>query len=250
MSTPPTFREDPPRGLLNLDRGTVHVWYAELDQFAGQQGQLLDVLSADERGRAERFHFAKDRAHFIAARGLLRRILSRYLDLPPHQLSFSYSPYGKPALSCENDCHALLFNVSHSHGIALYAITRGREVGVDIEYVRHDMVGESIAERFFSAQEVARLRALPAEAQPLAFFKCWTRKEAFIKAIGEGLSFPLDQFEVSLDAKEPSAIVSVRDDPRETSRWSLRALPVRKGYVAALVVEGHEWRLECWMLRA
>jgi 4'-phosphopantetheinyl transferase len=144
----------------------------------------------------------------------------------------------------------LVFNVSHSHGIALYAITREREVGVDVEYVRHDMAGESIAERFFSAQEVARLRALPAEAQPLAFFNCWTRKEAFIKAIGEGLSFPLDQFEVSLDAKEPSAMVSLRDGPRETSRWSLRALPVGEGYVAALVVEGHEWRLECWMLRA
>ena len=250
MLTPRTFHAVPPRGLLKLDKGAVHVWHARLDQFAGQQSQLLELLSADERSRAERFHFPHDRAHFIAARGLLRRILSRYLDVPPRQLSFSYSPYGKPALACENDCHAVRFNVSHSHGIALYAVAREREVGVDVEYVRHDIVGEQIAERFFSAPEVAKLRALPAEAQPLAFFNCWTRKEAFIKARGEGLSFPLDQFEVSLDEQEPAALISIRDDPRETSRWSLQSVPVAEGYVAALVAEGHEWRLECRVVRA
>jgi 4'-phosphopantetheinyl transferase len=112
------------------------------------------------------------------------------------------------------------------------------------------MVGESIAERFFSAREVATLRALPAEVQPQAFFNCWTRKEAFIKARGEGLSFPLDRFEVSLDPKEPAALVSVSDDPREASRWSLQALPVEEGYAAALAVEGHAWRLEHRILRA
>ena len=250
MPSPPTFREAPPRGPLTLDGATVHVWQARLDQFAEQQDRLLGLLSADERERAERFHFARDRSHFIVARGLLRTLLGRYLDSPPGRLSFSYGPYGKPTLSGEDDGRALRFNVSHSHGVALYAVARGRAVGVDVEYVRDNMVGESIAERFFSAREVAALRALPAEVQPLAFFNCWTRKEAFIKARGEGLSFPLDQFEVSLNPKEPAALVSIRDDPREASRWSLQALPLEEGYVAALAVEGHDWRLEGWTLRA
>jgi len=244
------LREAPPNGPLDLDRGTVHVWQARLDQFAGRQGQMLELLSADERERAGRFHFADDRSHFIAARALLRTLLGRYLDLPPHQLSFTYGTYGKPALAGEGESRALRFNVSHSHGVALYAVARERDVGVDVEYVRREVVGESIAERFFSAREVATLRALPAEVQPQAFFNCWTRKEAFIKAKGEGLSFPLDRFEVSLDPKEPAALVSVRDDPREASRWSLQALPVEEGYAAALAVEGHAWRLEHRILRA
>lgn len=251
MLTSSMLREAPPDGSLDLDRATVHVWQARLDQFAVRQGQMLELLSADERERAARFHFAKDRRHFIVARALLRTLLARYLNLPPHHLSFSYGPYGKPALAGEGESRALLrFNVSHSHGVALYAVARERDVGVDVEYVRRDMVGESIAERFFSAREVAALRALPAEVQPQAFFNCWTRKEAFIKARGEGLSFPLDRFEVSLDPKEPAALVSVRDDPREASRWSLQALPVEEGYAAALAVEGHAWRLEQRILRA
>jgi 4'-phosphopantetheinyl transferase len=244
------LREASPDGPLDLNRATVHVWQARLDQFAVRQGRMLELLSADERERAARFHFAKDRSHFIAARALLRTLLGRYLNFPPHQLSFIYGPYGKPALAGERESRALRFNVSHSHGVALYAVARERDVGVDVEYVRRDMVSESIAERFFSAREVATLRALPAEIQPQAFFNCWTRKEAFIKARGEGLSFPLDRFEVSLDPKEPAALVSVRDDPREASRWSLQALPVEEGYAAALAVEGHAWRLEQRILRA
>ncbi len=250
MLTRSTPGEAPPAGPLGLDGGTVHVWQARLDQFAGRQGQMLELLSADERERAARFHFAADRSHFIAARALLRTLLGRYLDLPPGQLSFSYGPYGKPALAGEGESRALRFNVSHSHGVALYAVARERDVGVDVEYLRRDILGESLAERFFSAREVATLRALPADVQPQAFFNCWTRKEAFIKARGEGLSFPLDRFEVSLDPKEPAALVSVMDDPREASRWSLQALPVEEGYVAALAVEGHAWRLEHRILRA
>jgi 4'-phosphopantetheinyl transferase len=248
MSTPFMFREGPPRGPFVLDGETVHVWHARLDQIADQSSRIRHLLSADERDRAERFHFAQDRERFIAARALLRILLSRYLDSPPHHLSFSYSPYGKPALVGESGRDALRFNVSHSQGIALYAVTRGREVGVDVECVRRDVVGESIAEHFFSAREVASLRALPAEAQPQAFFNCWTRKEAFIKAIGEGLSFPLDQFDVSLVPQEPAALLSIRNDPLEASRWSLQALPVGESHVAALAVEGHGWRLECWTL--
>ncbi|HEX8891390.1 MAG TPA: 4'-phosphopantetheinyl transferase superfamily protein [Pyrinomonadaceae bacterium] len=249
MSTPHSFREAPPGGLLILDEETVHVWHARLDQFADQATRMWHLLSADEREWAERFHFPQDREHFITARALLRILLGRYLDVPPQQLSFSYSPYGKPALAGEGERDSLRFNVSHSDGVALYAVTRGREIGVDVERVRHDVVGESIAEHFFSAREVASLRALPTGLQPQAFFNCWTRKEAFIKAKGDGLSFPLDQFDVSLVPQEPPALLSIRNDPRKASRWALQSLPVGEGYIAALAVEGHGWQLECWTLR-
>jgi 4'-phosphopantetheinyl transferase len=248
MPTQATLREHLPDGPIALDRETVHVWSARLKEFAGQTARLLRLLSPDERDRAERFHFTKDREHFIAARSLLRILLSRYLDSPPHQLSFNYNPYGKPALAGHDG--SLRFNLSHSNGIALYAFTREREVGIDVEYIRRDVVEEAVAERFFSAQEVKSLRSLPAEVQPQAFFNCWTRKEAFIKAIGEGLSYPLDEFDVSLIPEEPAALLGTRNDPPEAARWSLSALPVDEGYAAALAVEGHGWRLECRTLHS
>jgi 4'-phosphopantetheinyl transferase len=173
---------------------------------------------------------------------VLRAILGGYLNQGPECLSFCYNSQGKPAL----DGDAIRFNVSHSHGVALYAVTRGREVGIDIEHIRFDLAVAEIAERFFSRREVVMLRALPAEVQRQAFFLCWTRKEAYIKARGEGLSLPLDQFDVSLAPGEPAAVLGTQRDPSEASRWSLQELTPAPGYVAALAVEGHGWRLTCW----
>ena len=136
--------------------------------------------SGNERERAARFHFQKDRDHFVAARGILRLILGHYLDQPPEQLRFSYGPFGKPSLAGEADGQQLQFNVSHARGLALYAFARGRALGIDIEYVRADLAGDEIAERFFSRQEVSALRALPENARTHAFFNCWTRKEAYM----------------------------------------------------------------------
>jgi 4'-phosphopantetheinyl transferase len=130
--------------------------------------------------------------------------------------------------------------------LALYALTRGRALGVDVEYVRDDLAGQEIAERFFSRQEVRALSALPADARTRAFFNCWTRKEAYIKARGEGLSLPLDQFDVSLTPGEPAALLGTRPDPQEAARWLLRELAPARGYVAALAVEGRGWRLRQW----
>jgi 4'-phosphopantetheinyl transferase len=202
-------------------------------------------LSEDEGARAARFYFQKDREHFIVARGLLRSILGRYLDSEPSTLRFSYSNYGKPALVGAEEA-ALRFNLSHSGGLALLAVTRGREIGVDLERVRPDFVDDQIAERFFSPREVARLRALPPGVQLEAFFTCWTRKESYIKAHGEGLSLPLDGFDVTLTPGEPAALLSTRGDLREAALWSLRALHPWPGYVAALAVEGHDWQLKTW----
>lgn len=155
-------------------------------------------------------------------------------------------PLWKPALAEDSDESAIRFNMSHSHDLALYAVTRNRELGIDLEHIRKDFASHEIAQQFFSPREVARLRALPLSMQTKAFFNCWTRKEAYIKATGKGLSLPLHQFDVSLVPGEPTLLLSTRENPQEASRWTLRELKPGPGYVVALAVEGHDWRLDCW----
>jgi 4'-phosphopantetheinyl transferase len=235
-----------PPTTLTLSSDEVHIWRAALDLAPPHVEDLRKILSEDEVNRADRFVFERDRTHFIVARGLLRLIIGRYLQLEPRQLRFSYSRYGKPALIRPADVDILSFNLSHAHGLALYACARGRELGVDIEYIRPIPDVERIAERFFSPRERATLQALPQEGRLEAFFTCWTRKEAYIKARGEGLSLPLDQFDVSLAPGEPAALVGVRADAAEALRWSLQALHPGPGYVAALAATGQDWRVVCW----
>ena len=230
---------------LKLARGEVHLWQAELDD--GLADGLRHLLSADELSRADRFHFAKDRNHFIAARGLLRTLLSVYLGSNSHELRFSYAEKGKPSL-VETQQSAINFNLAHSHGMAIYAFAHDREVGVDLEYIREGLAGEKIAERFFSRREIEMLKSVPAELRKKAFFNCWTRKEAYIKARGEGLSMPLDEFDVSLGPGEPAALLLNHKEPAEVMRWTMRSIPVPSGYVAALVVEGHSWRMRTFTL--
>ncbi len=235
----------PPPKVLMLGDDEVHVWRASLSLTAPRVQSLQQTLAADERERAERFHFQKGREHFIVARGLLRAILGRYLDMQPCKLRFCYNPNGKPTLVRESGGDVLRFNVSHSHGLALYAVTGGREIGVDLEWLRPDLAHEQIAERFFSPHEVAVLSTLPRNMKPEAFFNCWTRKEAYVKAKGKGLTLPLDQFDVSLVPGEPAALLSTKWNPQEAFRWSLQQLIPGPGYVAALAVEGNHWQLKC-----
>lgn len=235
----------PPPGLV-LRAGEVHVWRAPLNYHDGRLERLHATLAPDERARAKRFHFERDRRHFIAARGSLREILSRYMGLSPDSLRFGYTSYGKPHLSAGCDGGGLCFNVSHSGELALYAVSRQREVGVDIERFRTDIEHREIAAQFFSKQEIMALSALPARLQAEAFFLCWSRKEAYIKGIGEGLSLPLDSFDVSLTPGSPASLLAVRGDVREAARWTLCALEPGPGYHAALVAEGHDWHLKCW----
>lgn len=246
LVAPPTQSWSLPPEDLTLGCDEVHVWRATLDVEASRVRSLQQILTADERARAERFHFREDRERFIVARGRLRIILGRYLMVDPSELRFSYSLYGKPSLAGGFDADALCFNLSHADGLALYAVARGRRLGVDIERVRADVADERVAEQFFAPGEVAALRAFSESMRPLAFFNCWTRKEAYIKARGEGLSLRLDQFEVSLAPGEPAALLRTSGDPQESTRWSLRALDTDPGYVAALAVEGSGWSLRCW----
>lgn len=228
-----------------LTADAVHVWRIALEIGDSLHSRLRDILAVDERQRADRFHFEKDRRHFTAGRGALRTILAGYLGRRPEEIRFTYTNYGKPLLTGANE--ALRFNLSHSHGLALLAVTLGREIGVDIEFIRDNLErdGELLAERFFSPREVATLRSLPPEMRREAFFHCWTRKEAYIKAHGMGLSLPLDQFDMTLHPEEPAALLATRHDPAEARRWSMRSLLPAEGYVGALAVEGHSWRLEC-----
>jgi 4'-phosphopantetheinyl transferase len=235
-----------PPAVLELNSPAVHVWLAELDVPAPRLERLRETLSAEEQARAERFRFERDRAHFIAARAVLRAILGRYLGRAPAELTFTYNAYGKPDVAGDRGEPPLRFNQSDSHGRALYAVTRGREVGVDLEFIRPEVVRERIAENFFSPHELAALRALPAELQPRGFFHCWTRKEAFIKARGLGLSLPLDQFDVTLAPGEPPALLHAQDDPQAAARWTMRDLDAGEGFAAALVVAGRDWELHCW----
>ena len=230
---------------LSLAPEEVHLWRAALDDHLADG--LKHLLSADEISRAERFHFAKDRNHFISARGLLRALLSAYLGINGEELRFTYAEKGKPSLE-ERQRGAINFNLAHSHGMALYAFSQGRDLGVDLEFIRKDLADEKIAERFFSPCEIDTLNAVPAELRKEAFFNCWTRKEAYIKARGEGLSLPLDEFDVSLAPHEPAALLRNHKEPDEVGRWTMQSVLMPDGYVAALVVAGHDWRLRSFAL--
>jgi 4'-phosphopantetheinyl transferase len=231
---------------LCLSAGAVHVWRVSLDESPSQVALFQNTLDDDERSRADRFYFSRDRERFVVARGVLRALLGRYLDRSPESLSFTYSSHGKPALASESGDDAIRFNLSHSQETALYAVTRNRELGVDLEFIRCNLETEQIAQRFFSRSEIAALLALPLALRKYAFFLCWTRKEAYIKARGEGLSMSLDQFAVSLIPGEPAVLLNTQPDPDEALGWSLRNLTPASGYAAALAVKGHDWALSCW----
>ena len=220
----------------------IHVWWVSLQLPAADLHTLAQTLAPDEHARVSRLYFARDRRRFIAGRGLLRTILSRYLGAAPGQLQLCYGPRGKPALATPGGSR-LRFNLSHSHDLALLAVTRYREIGVDLEYVRPSAAGDQIAARYFSLKEQEQLQGLPAHEKLMGFWNCWTRKEAFIKACGDGLFRSLDQFDVSLAPGAPAQLLFVRGDPSATDRWSLHALPAPRGYVAAIAVEGRDWRL-------
>lgn len=239
-----------PPANLTLSSNEVHVWRAALDQPALLVRNLAQILSTDEYNRAQRFHFERHKRRFTVGRGVLRTILGWYLDIEPSQLEFSYGPQGKPYLAKQFGDQTLQFNLTHSHELALFAFTLDREIGVDLEFIRPMLDLEAVATRFFSTKENADLARIPTSQKGEAFFTCWTRKEAYIKARGEGLSMPLDEFDVSLSPGEPATLINVRIDPQEVTRWSLQALDPAPGYVGALMVEGRKWDLSCWQWSA
>jgi 4'-phosphopantetheinyl transferase len=236
----------PPPSELALAGADVHVWRVALDPPAEAVAALAHTLSDDERDRAARFHFDRDRIAFTVARGTLRTLAGRYLAAPPARLAFGYRERGKPYLAAPG---GLRFNVSHSGQRALLCFARDREVGVDIELRRALTDLLALARTAFSPAEYAALCRLPEAAHPDAFFACWSRKEAFIKATGEGVA-QLAAFDVNLAPGEPARLLRIDGEPPGASRWSIHDLPAIPGYAAALVVERRDGaaplRLACW----
>lgn len=252
MSAPRYDREHdgrwltPPRGP-RLSADEVHVWRTSLMRSEEEMITLLRSLSEDELRRAYRFRFPRDQARFIAARGILREILGRYLRTPPERIRFGYNAYGKPELLDEGEGAGLRFNLSHAGRMALFAVASEREVGVDVETLRDDVACAEVAARFFSRREVDALAALPSRSFVRAFYNCWTRKEAYVKARGMGLSLPLDCFDVSLAPDEPAALLATRNGEPDAAHWLLREIDVGATHIAAIAVEGGGWRLRCWL---
>jgi 4'-phosphopantetheinyl transferase len=236
---------DPPIDLA-LTSDEVHVWQASLEQPAERVRQLSGVLAEDERRRADHLHRERDRRRFIAGRGILRAILGRYLATEPCQVVLSYGPQGKPFLMQRDRDDDLRFNVAHSQDLALYAFALGRGIGVDLERIHPMSDADQLAASFFSLGENSAYQSLPSDEREEAFFRCWTRKEAYLKALGEGLTRPLGGFDVSLLPGEPAQLLRVKGHPGETDRWSLKTLRPASGFMAALAVEGRGWRLLRW----
>jgi len=232
-----------PPSRLKLQSNQVDIWRIPLDLYPASAEWADSTLSADESERAARFHFEKDRHRYILAHACLRDILSRYLHCEPKQIVFSTNNYGKPVLLSEQEMD---FNLSHSGEYVLIAVTRGHKIGVDVEHFRMNLEHEKIARRFFSQAENQEFSAIPHEQKVIAFFNCWTRKEAYIKAHGFGLSLPLDNFDVSFAPNDPPVLRATRPDPTEARKWTLLSLDVHPEHAGALAVEGRDLEFRYW----
>jgi 4'-phosphopantetheinyl transferase len=226
---------------VELEDREIHVWRAELDSEGLALHRFEETLAPDEKARANRFVFRQDRNRYVAARGVLRELVGRYLNRSPEAVEFDYNSKGKPSLRAESNKGSVQFNVSHSHGLVLLAFALGYNLGIDVEFVRPEVPTDEIAERYFSPQEVIELRALPLSMRTEGFYLCWTRKEAYIKARGEGLYIPLESFNVSLTPGQPERLESA-----DSRRWSMQSLYPYPSYVGALVAEGQNLRLRQW----
>ena len=222
----------PPWSRQIATSGDAAIWLADLDAADGGDSALA-LLSEDERARAHRFVFDIHRHRFIACRAWLRARLGERLGCAADSLRFDYGPVGKPSLA---GGAALRFNVSHSDRFALLAMVDGAEIGVDIERLRPLSHMDALAERVFSAAERAALGRVPADQKLEAFFAGWTRKEAYIKARGEGIGL-LAAIEVVLTPGEPPRLIRVAGQPDELQRWSMEALNPVPGFAAAVCME-------------
>jgi 4'-phosphopantetheinyl transferase len=226
---------------MQLNRSELHVWKVSLEIPERQLEQLRSVLCAEEISRSERFHFENDRRHFIAARGFLRVTVADYIGTTPSVVRFSYNEFGKPDLDGTGAMPDFKFNLSHSGGLALIAVAIARDVGVDIERIDESVSAGEVAEHFFSPAEIATLAALPPSQRIPGFFNCWTRKEAYIKARGMGLSIALDSFDVSLTPGASRDLIKT-ETPSGALVWKIEKLEVDQGFAAALAATGSDWK--------
>ena len=229
-----------PQRLMLAPR-ELHLWRARCDEGLEPLQHYQELLSADERERAGRFAIDGARRDFIVSRGMLRELLAAYLNVRPADIVLRYGIHGKPHIWTGDAESAVRFNVSHSKGFAVFAFSLEAEVGVDVERIREEFPGREIAERFFSEQEVAALGKVPLERCSVAFFTCWTRKEAYVKARSGGLQIPLRSFSVGLEENQEQQLVDERG-----KEWSIYPFEPGIRFAAAVAVEGRDWRLKRW----
>ena len=220
-----------------LTENEIRVWHARIPYGGDDLNYLRGLLATDEIYRTEQFRFARDRDRFMTSRGLLRMLLGSYMGARPRGIQFEYSAHGKPALAPDFGDKRVCFNVAHSGEWVVLAFTRGRRIGIDIEKIRHDFDTAQIAERFFSITEREGLCQLSGEQLCQAFFRCWTRKEAFVKATGDGLSLPLSQFDVAFAPGEPARLLQTRPVAAEAQNWFMEELSIHPDYAGAIVAE-------------
>jgi 4'-phosphopantetheinyl transferase len=230
---------NPPANLA-LRQSEVDVWQISLTQPGTAYEPLTDLLCSSEHERAERFKFDRHRRRFVVAHAALRSILSQYLETAPLNLQFVNGVNGKPRLADELAGSGVQFNLTHSYEMALLAVAQRREIGIDIELVKEDYAFDEVAARFFTERELAAFRALPVKLQRRAFFKCWTSKEAFLKAKGTGLSGKLDEVEITV-ADDQRVVIDAT-----VPGWTLTELKPGGNYEAALVVEGGLLPINCY----
>jgi 4'-phosphopantetheinyl transferase len=220
--------------------GEVHIWSASLDgPNAFTQWQCL---SEEEKLRAGRFLFAGGRARYVCGRSVVRSLLGRYLEVAPVEVRFRHGPHSKPELAPPFHLRKLQFNLSHSNGQLLVAVARGFAVGVDLEMIRPEMDIDKIAKRFFSFNENGQLGTLSGSAKRNGFFNGWTRKEAYLKARGDGIGYGLDRFAVSLAPGEPARLLNDHRDPEAVRCWSIREAAAPPGCVAAVSAKAADFQ--------
>jgi 4'-phosphopantetheinyl transferase len=215
----------------------VDVWRARLKLGPGRLVRISQCLNEEEQRRAARFHFQRDRTRFLASRAILRRILARYLDTTPEGIHFGYAPGGKPFLLEHRDLH---FNLSHAEDLLVVGVARDRPLGVDVERVPCDDVVDSVSRLACSPPERRAFQSLAAAEGRRFFARLWTRKEAYMKADGQGMSLRLDHIDVSTSPYRMRLLDDSCDQWLESAQWTLRSFSVRPGYAAALAAEGQE----------
>jgi 4'-phosphopantetheinyl transferase len=234
-----------PAARLALGPDEIHVWAIHLDPPPAEVERLGRFLAADEWERANRFRFEKHRRQYVVGRGALRTLLAAYTSGTPEAVRFRYGPRGKPFLESP-DAGRLEFNLSNSDELALAAFVTGREIGVDVELLRPMPDCEQISERFFSESERKVLREMPGPVKEETFFNCWTRKEAYLKAVGEGLAAPLDSFDVTLAPGDPPRMLTLEGNAERASRWFFHHLVPAEKYLGAVAIEGGTWDVKTW----
>jgi len=234
--TPPKWQAAPDSYPILLQNNEVHIWYFTFST-VNQTDGYWHLLTPEEQDHALRFYFQKDRQAYLLSRGILRSILAKYICVTPKAINLNYTSHGKPLLDPKQNSLRLHFNVSHTHQCILYAITKNIEIGIDVEYLKHDVDYQGMAKNFFSAYEYQTLIKAKAEQQSALFYQIWTCKEAFIKAIGLGLSYSLADFDVIWQEDQPAKILNIKGAPLEAAQWNLHAFIPVEHYRAVVAIQ-------------